>query len=443
MTNIKIVQPQVYRNPSRFRGPLSSQEFNNFQDAVVKDITNLSTAVNANAQNILGANHSTALENAYLKRQIEDLRAALEYREHSFGKQNVKTDKYVDFHNTSGFMFPNTVSHSKLCPFKGQFGEVFLPQKTIQNKFYNISLRTNEIAQPDDLSIQVESSFDKLDGRGIIDYERGGRVIPGTPANAFNGLNESAWLREVSFPIESDVDEVEVQMTVVVPSGVSSQANLMEVVPAPEGSIDIVSISTAPNLNNAFVSIDGFNEVKNATSKRWHFPPRNVEQVRVVLRTRNWRERNGKKVFTYGLQELNMKLVEYRKEFLESDTFGQNPTVIVKIDAPRNHVFSTLFRVDPYPNFLTEDADKRHVRLRLSRTPDFTSVFWDSGTNIPPQLGTSGGVAMGASGSIYAIYTLKFVSSSGGTNSPYLVGTTPFLNGLGLLATYDSINRNE
>ena len=232
-------------------------------------------------------------------------------------------------------------------------------------------------------------------------------------------------------------------MTVVVPNGVSSQANLMEIVPAPEGSIDIVSISTAPNLNNAFVLIDSFSETSNVTSKRWHFPPRNVEQVRVILRTRNWREHNGKKVFTYGLQELNMKLVEYRKEFLDSDVFGQNPTAIVKVDAPRNHVFSTLFRVDPLPNFLTEDADKRHVRLRLSRTADFTGVFWDSGVNIPPQLGTAGGVAMGASESIYAIYTLKFVSSSGGVNSPYLVGTTPHLSGLGLLASYDSINRNE
>lgn len=48
----RIVQPTVKRQPARYRGPLSSDEYNTFQDAVVHDIFNLSTATNANANRI-------------------------------------------------------------------------------------------------------------------------------------------------------------------------------------------------------------------------------------------------------------------------------------------------------------------------------------------------------------------------------------------------------
>ena len=443
MKDIKIVNPQTRRDPIRFRGPLSSEDHNSFQDSVVKDITDLAAALNANAQQLLDAQQNIALENSYLKRRIESLEQSLDYREFSFGKQSIKVDKYVDFHDTSTIMFPTTVSERKLATFKGQFGEIFLPQKTVENKFYNLSLRTNEIVQPDGLSVVVTGKFDKLDGKGLIDYERGGLVKEGNPLNAFNGLNESRWLRTVTFPIESDVDEVEVQLTAVVPASISSTANLVEIVPSPEGSVDIVSVATSPNLTNSFVSLDGFEEVKNAVAKRWHFPPRSVEQVRVVLRSRNWREINGKKVFTIGLQEFGMKLIEYQKEYLSSDLFGENATAVIKIDAPNSHVFTRLYRLDPTPNFFNEDVDKRHVRLRLSRTPDLTTVFFDSSLNELPQLSTSNGIAVGASESIYAIYTLKFVESSGGINSPYLVGTTPYLNGLGMLAALQPTNANN
>jgi hypothetical protein len=410
---------------------------------VQKDITNLSTAVNTNAQNVRSMSQQINAENLYLKRRIQSLEAAKGYREHSLGKANLKIDRYIDFHDTSVFTFPGALSEDKAAPFKGQFGEVFLPQRSVENKFYSFSLRTTEVVVPDDLVISADGTFDKLNGSGLQDYEFGGKTTQGNLKNAFNGINETAWIRTVSFPIESDVDQVEVQLTAVVPAGISSQANLVEVIPYPEGSVDVMSIQTASDLTSSFVELDNFEAINNFAARRWHIAPRSVEQVRIRLRTRNWREVNGKKVFTYGLQEFGLKLVDYTKAFASTDRFGENPTSVVKIDAPLNHIFNSLFRIDPRPNFILEDSDKRHVRLRLSTTPDFSGTFWDSDINAPPQIGVASGIATGGTDVIYAIYTLKFVDSSGGVNSPYQVGTTPYLRGLGLVFTAIPTNANN
>lgn len=433
MSDIKIVQLSAKRNPGRERGPLSSTDANDFQDQIVHDLTELAGAANTNANKIVKALIDTYSESLYLKRRIAALEKSDSYREFISGKYATKLDRFIDFHNSEGILFPTALSSDKAASYKGQFGEISLPINAVENKFFNFSLRTREVIVPDDFSVDVAGVFDKADGNGIQNYEKGGDISEGEPRNAFSGINETTWARQVTFPLESDVDEVEVQLTAVVPAGISSQANLIEVVPFPEGSIDIVQLATSSDIGSAFQEVDGFEEENNIQSKRYHFSPRNVEQVRIRLRSRNWREIDGKKVFMYGLRELGLKLVDYKKDYTAIDSFGQNFTAVVKIDAPLNQVFSTLYRIDPSPNFLAEDSNSRHIRLRLSTTPDFSGVFWDSSIDVPPQIGVTTGVTMGGTSTIYAIYTLKFVDSSGGFNSPFATGTTPTAKGLGLV----------
>jgi hypothetical protein len=430
--DIDIVQPSVVRAPARHRGPLSSEDYNNFQDGVYSDVISMSNAINSINNKLKNSLLHMEAENRFLKRKLESVEQSINYQEYTGGKNSLRVSRFIDFHNTKGILFPTTLDESKRAVFKSQFGEIFLPPNGVENKFFNFSLRTGAIVLPDDLVVDVTSQFDKLDGNGTVDFEHGGTVIEGKADNAFNGINESSWVRRVSFSLESDVEEVEVQLTAVVPSGISSQANLVEIITAPEGSVDITEISTSSSLSTAFTVLDNFTENNNATATRYHFSPRNVQQIRVRLRCRNWMEVNGKKVFMYGLQELGLKLVDYDKTYQDSDTFGQNITSIIKIDAPRDHAFNFLYRIDPDPNFFLEDASSRHVNLRLSSTPDFNGLLWDSTLDVPPQLGISTGVDLQGNTTIYAIYTFKFVAGSGGLKSPFPIGTTPTAKGLGL-----------
>jgi hypothetical protein len=443
MNKIQIVQTSIQRKPARKRGPFSSEEYNNFQDQVARDLVNLATAVNTNANNIIQSLEQLYSENQYLRRRIEALEEENIYREFYYGKSALRVNKQIDFRNSEPIIFPTTLPQDKATSYKAQFGELSLPVSAIENKFYNFSLRTREVVIPDDFSYEVSGQFDKGDGNGIQDYEKGGKVSQGEPKYAFNGIDDKVWQRRVSFPLESDVDEVEVEITAIVPSGISSKANLAEIITYPEGSVDVMSVSTSPDLTSSFTTIEGFSAVNNSVATRYHFTPRNVDQVRIRLRCRTWQEIRGQKVFIYGLREFGLKLVDYKKSYKTPDAFGDNYTAVVEVKAPSSHVFGNLYRVDPRPNFLLEDSDLRHIRLRLSTTQDFSGVFWDSEIDIPPQLGVISGVSMGSVSTIYAIYTFKFVDSSGGYNSPFYVGATPWARGLGLVYGLTSTNANN
>jgi len=438
----KVVQPSVQRAPARVRGPFSSEDYNNFQDQVFDDIQNLSEVVNILNSKLVKLLNVMESDTQAIRGQIDSLGERLNYKEMVLGKSGARIDKYVDFHDTSTIIFPSNLNASKRAEFKAQFGEIYLPANSIENKFYNFSLRTNQIILSPDFSITVTNTFDKLDGNGTRNYENGGEVNPGTPEYAFNGINELAWVRTVTFPLESTVEEVECQLTITVPSTVSPQANLIEIVPYPNGYVDLLELSTSDDLSSSFVMIDNFEEVNNFNSTRYHFSPRNVEQIRVRLRCRNWRDLNGKKVFMYGLQELGLKLVDYNKSSTNDSNFGDAITAVIKIDAPKSHVFNVLSRLDPYPNFFLEDAGNRHVRLRLSKTPDLSNVVWDSNIHILPQHSTNTGVNLGGASSLYAIFTLQFVKNSGGYSSPFPVGTTPTIKGLGLFFTATQSDNN-
>lgn len=438
----KVVQPTVQRAPARARGPFSSEDYNNFQDQVYDDIQNLSEVINVLNNKLVKILNTMESDTQSIRGNIDSLSERLNYREMVLGKAGAKIDKYLDFHDTSTIIFPTNLSSSKRAEFKAQFGEIYLPANSIENKFYNLSLRTNQIVLAPDFSVTVTNTFDKLDGNGTRNYENGGDVNPGTPEYAFNGINELSWVRTVTFPLESTVEEVECQLTIAVPSTVSSQANLIEIVPYPNGTVDLLELSTSPDLSSSFTSIDNFEAINNFQANRYHFSPRDVEQIRIRLRSRNWRDINGKKVFMYGLQELALKLVDYNKTSIVDSNFSDAITAVVKIDAPNSHVFNTLFRLDVFPDFFLEDAGNRHVRLRLSKTPDFSNIIWDSNLHVLPQHNANGGTSLGGASSLYAIFTLQFVKSSGGYLSPFPVGTSPVIKGLGIFFSATQTDNN-
>lgn len=434
MTEQKIVNSISVRRPARFRGALQSSAYNDTQEELVHDVNQLANAVNSlNARltrNVLTLQN----ENAHLRRRVDALRQQQTYAEKVCVALSTSCTRFVDFSNTEGIYWTNDLDDSKSAMLAAEYGEITLPPNAIENKFYMNSLTTGKVIVPVGLSVRVRGIFDKGTGDGLVDYERGGKITPGNPEWAFNGMNDSFWIRRVEFPIDSRVDQVEVELIATVPEGSSSEANTIEIIPFPNGSVDVQQLSTASDLGDNFTMVDGFSAVDNITSRRYHFPATVVEQIKIRLRQRNWVEENGKKVFYYGLQELGMKLIDYDKNYTAGAVFGTNNGFIIEIPAPAGYVFSTISRIEPSPNFLLEDQTKRHIHMRLGTSSDFSSnIIWDSDASFPPQQ-TSAALTVSAS-TLYAFVEMNYVTTSGGSLSPFLVGTTPYINGLGLTFT--------
>jgi len=433
MEDKRIINTNSVRRPARFRGALTSADYNDSQEEIITDIQELSNVVNSlNARltrSVLILNN----ENAHLRRQVNALREQQDFQEKTSVRFNTVTHRFVDFSNTEGISFPNGLDDTKSAMLAAEFGEVTLPPNSIENKFYTTSLASNKLVTPP-LNITVSGTFDKGTGDGLVNYEKGGKVYAGKAEQAFNGINDLYWVRKVEFPIDSRVDEVECELTVVVPEGSSSNSNLLELIPYPNGALDITELATASDLGDNFIRVNGFEPKDNLVARRYHFPSTVVDQVKVRLRQRNWVEENGKKVFYYGLQELGLKLVDYDKSFAPGASFGANNSFIIAIPAVPGTSFKSLYGIDGTPNFLAEDFSQRHIHVRLCGSLDFNNnVLWDSDTDLPPQQ-TAQTISVN-SPIMYAFVQMNYVQTSGGVSSPFPVGTTPFLHGLGLSYT--------
>lgn len=436
--NRKIINPTSKRRPVEYQGSLKSADYNDTQEELVSDVYELSNTVNSIYEELNKVSTIMWNENQYLRRRIDALKQQQLYAEQMGAQQSSLISRVVDFSNTEGITFPNDLDDSRSAMLSAEYGEITLPVKSVENKFFYISVADGRIITPPNLDITIEGRFDKGQGDGISDYEKGGKIYPGDPKNAFNGINNSYWIRRVEFPLYSSVDEVEVQLTVTIPEGTSNTINSIEVIPFPNGSLDVTELATASDLGNNYIRVDGFAPVDNIVARRYHFSPKTVEKIRIRIRQRNWVEENGKKVFYYGLQELAAKLTDYDKSYTYGAPFGTNNSFISKIDAPNGYSFQTLDRIDPFPNFLLEEMASRHIHVKLGTSPDSSaSIFWDSDTLVPPQ--EAGTPIQIATSSIYAFVELNFVETSGGILSPYPVGTTPYLRGIGLTYTLSEL----
>ena len=371
----------------------------------------------------------------YLKQQIKSLTNQKSYFEKLSLMNNEIAVRYIDMSDTVGISFPDSLDDSHSSMINAQFGEATLPATAIENKFYVNSLTSGAVIVPPDLVVTVAGTFDKIDGKGVINYEKGGKIYPGNPIQAFNGNNQSFWIRKIEFPIDAAVDEVECELIVTVPSGSSTEANTIEILPFPHGNVDITELATATDLTDNFTRVSSFTPVNNILNKRYHFTSVSVDRIKVRLRQRNWIEENGKKVFYYGLQELGLKLIDYDRTYTRNATFGSNNSFIIRVDAPEGHTFNQIYRIDPTPNFLLEDFTSRHVHIRINTSPDVAvGNIWNSDTMYPPQNLTAPIEANGSS-FLYLFIEMNYVSESSGSLSPFEIETTPRIEGIGLAYT--------
>lgn len=431
MMNRKIVQSTVELDPAARIGEFSSDSYNKFHKAVVNDIGGLVSGVNSLSSRLEDALWLLKAETAYLKKRVVDLEKDNDYRKRRAARLGQTIDDWIDFHDTRKLYHPTDQPDRLKALIDGKFGQATVPIKAIQNKFYTQSLSTGNIIPPEDLRVSVTSVFDKLDGKGIVDYESGGTVVESDPENAFNGVNNSVWRRRVEFPLDSSVQEVEAQLTVVVPDQSIAESNMISIMPFPYGEVDITALQFSADLGSSFLKVPGFSSTYNARNVRYHFAPRVVSQIKIRLKQRNWFEDNGKKVFVYGLEELGLALVEWEKTYVAGGNIDQNSTMIVEFNAADGYKIDGLRSVNFSPDFTKEDTAKRNIQVSLSTTPDFGGEFWNSSTQNLPQ-NQQGGVAVGNVSTIYAIVTLSFVEESGGVGSPYEVGIPAYLNGMGI-----------
>jgi len=434
----RVLVSRTKYDPAPKIGKFSSDEYNQFRRAVVDDLNDLVSTTNSLHSMLTDQLQRLKSETRFLKKRVFDLEKDVDYKKERAAKAGDRADDWVDFHDTARLTHPANHPDNLKVMIDSDFGQVTLPIRVAENKFFFQSLRDGSVISPADLVVTSTSVFDKYDADGLIDREPGGDLYESDPINAFDGSNVNIWERIVEYPLDSDVSEVEVEITAVVPSQSVAQSNTMYVRPFPYGEVDLTSVSVSPDLSESFSELPTFSEVNNSRDSRWFFESQDVSQVKIRLRQRNWYEENGKKVFRYGLEEVGLQLIEWERSYIDDGDVNQNSTFIVEFNAPDGYGFNTLTSIDFSPDFTVEDLNHRNISVVLSEGKDFSSAIWNSSNTVLPQ-DLSDGVALGEITTMYAIVTIKYVDSIG-TESPFQLNTPAFLNGMGIQYTLEEVN---
>lgn len=366
-----LLAPSLVKRQIRARGPVDAAVLNDFLDQVHADITQFSETAN---RVILDAKQDTKVlhqEVLTLRERMAELEEFQRVRDIILAEADatlhfVHTFKRMDDIDTTFF------SEARRLRIDPVFGQVTVPYNQYRSRFHIVDPRTEKIFVPDSVAITVTEI-----------NEQGGTLTKGTPLNAFNGQNESYWERSVSFPLAQDIDAVTMQMDVDVPLEFASFGNVLTLNPYPIGNVDITNIQYSIDETDPSAVLPGFptGGFKNAKQLRFHFAPLGITKLRITFRQRHWVQREGLKVFNYGLQECDVALVEFDKTN-DASLLNNNGMVIV-LDAPQGFNFESI------TNFFSDPAwdvggSPTGVFFQLYSDAGLTTKLWDSSTDPDP-----------------------------------------------------------
>jgi len=451
------IVPNTERVAFPERGPTSSKTLNDFSDQVVTDIHTISVAVNSNESKVDDSLKLFMDEMAHLKRDVQQLKREHDAKLSVDARNGLRVMYHQSMYDTSNLSF---FTNDSLTPtINTTYGIAHLPINAVEEKFFTSSLFDGNIVSAPDLVVEVTDDFADEAGDPITSHESNGSILKGETVNAFNGNNQSYWVRTVSFPADSDVSEVQCEITITVPSQNNTRANMLSINPYPVGNVDILDVSTSSDVSSSFVQLNHTKAPStskphnNSSEKRFIFPAVEVQQVKVRLRQRNFLLEEGKKIFRYGMQELSLRLVEFEKSSSSlsfsawsSQADSDNIAMVHKIDAPMNTIFTALNHFSSDPDFSLEEAGSRHIMYRIYDSDPVAGAaneLWNSNQTLPQNQSSTVGSHIAIGGhtrTIHVATSFRFIQDSGGVNSPYKTLTSPFVEGFTLEFSVNSLS---
>jgi hypothetical protein len=302
---------------ARFRGPTSSNDYNNNEDQKYLELIELYKQSNTTLINLRETHQVVLYENAALQdyvKMLEDRMANLEEQLLLFDTSNFANGSFfkTSFVQDMVTKYPADTQEQQVstarCQVDLQHRYVTIPQINQIPKTHIIDDNGNVII-PSELKVKVNRSSMK------------GTVVESNILNAFNGDNLSFWQRSVTYdsPADIPINGEDVILEVELPTHLVNNLNINTIVlhPHPERGIQIQNIEV--HYNNGWQSINGFqqNEITSikgneySPRRKWYFPNVPVQKVRITLTQKHPVSIGGKTVFILGAQEIGVYLTMF------------------------------------------------------------------------------------------------------------------------------------
>jgi len=311
--------PSLKKPNVRYRGKTSSEEYNQMTEDLYYDLSNIFTETNKNSKYATELVEQLTLENNILSNQIDELESKLENVKNllvEIQKRNNQFNKSVfvgDFiedkeQNNVNKAFIDKEHRVTTLPISGKG----ISKTHIYDSF------KEEVFIPDELKIY----FDK-EVNSYPDAEEN------DPKNAFDGQDESVWIRQIRYPEDEPRSEEELTMYVKLPENIINNRlmNTIVVHPFPINGLDILSIEYSKDVTNDMSKanwqmIPGWprdekqdlTTVNDSGPVKFCFEDIKASWIKVKLRQKNSIVKGNMKIFNIGLKQFDIKYNNYTSE---------------------------------------------------------------------------------------------------------------------------------
>lgn len=373
-----IIVPKITKREIPEIGPVSSKDINdtfseNAEDHSVfaERLNSLNISDTTNMDMAMRSIMSLSLAN----KDAKDREEAAIYQD-LIDKNDVTLT--MNLHDIQKVSYSNTGGEIPIekRPFiLSEFNKMTLPFKQVVNRFYD----TDKDGKMTQLPIK------NVDIEDISDVQSDS-IDEGKIDNAFNGNNFDKWLYKASYPSNSPVSKVRVQITLEVPTIYLKQANVFYFYPGLDMSTHISQVSLA-SIGSSFSSIA--TDIDGKYPYWTVFETKDATRIRIDLETSSYKFINGRKVFMLGAQEFGLQCIEFdQTNHGDENPLDDNQNIaciynlkipeVPDYDSPIQRYFEKINNIFPDP------AGNTNIRLRIFRDEALVTELYDSWSDSYP-----------------------------------------------------------
>jgi hypothetical protein len=324
------MQPITQNNKSLNRGPSSSEEYNELRNDIVYDITRLFNASNQNESDIIENMTILIRENYFLQNKIAELEASLDDIK-SKVDQRLGITRFNKLHKRFTDMNDIVSTNQALIDTVYRLATI----RTSNAPISKTSLVDSDglVYIPKQLDIAVSESFDsEFSTYTTVDREADPELDKVVDKNI-----ATYWTKETVGA--TDDTALYINVHIKLPLNVISNAlvNTIKINPYPEYGLSITDITyksfggTWRRMSTYPLNADGTpQEISNIARSKFTFPDTEITEIQIKMKQPYWLLESGKKIFTYGFQEIGIEYsqvdaasAEFVTKLSISDTGGK------------------------------------------------------------------------------------------------------------------------
>jgi hypothetical protein len=313
-----MMQPISQYNPNLHKGPSTSQDFNDIQNTLHFDLSQLFATANEHSVDIKENMDILIRENFFLQNKINELTTLLDkvktdllYKEQTLSKQQMIKSMYsvTDVVRGSGID----------AEVDTLYGVLSLPESDSVSKV-TYKATDNSIITPPSLKVSLmESNNTRPITAGVREFYN---VTDDDLLRAFDGNNNTFWVHKSTFPDDSGINEVFGLLNIKLPLDIVNNAyvNTLTLHPYPEYSLSIADI-TYKGYDGTWYRLPNYptqkddqdretpTKINNASKLLFSFPKIEVTEIQIHFSQPYWFANGNNREFVYGFQDIG---VEYR-----------------------------------------------------------------------------------------------------------------------------------